>query len=82
MEGNLEGILQTTIAAEVSPTKEPWHELQVAAGRDGQELGQTLHEAQQDGVQDRHGLRAGPYTPETVSSPKTSVTPAARMGSH
>ena len=42
------------LVVEVVPAEQPRHEQQVAARRDRQELGQALHEAEDDGVQDRH----------------------------
>ena len=80
------------LVVEVVPAEQPRHEQQVAARRDRQELRQSLHEAEDDGVQDRHravdapsGVRERPpdaslrrsQAPLIVTSRMTRLTPAA-----
>ncbi len=87
VEGDVERLLDAVVV-EVVPAEQPGHEQQVAARRDRQELGQSLDEAEDDGVEDaarrrrlRQRSRSRRQAPLIVTSRITRLTPAAPIGS-
>ena len=61
VQRHVEGLLDALAAAagEVVPVEQPGDQQEVARGRDGQELGQALHDPEDDGVEDGHRALAG-----------------------
>ena len=55
VQRHVERLLDRRVTGEVVPAEQPRHQQQVPAGGDGQELGEPLHEAEHDGVEDGHG---------------------------
>ncbi len=55
VEGDVERLLQRLVAREVVPPEQPRHQDEVARRRDREVLGEPLGDAQDDGVDDRHG---------------------------
>ena len=56
MQGDVERLLDGRVV-EVVPIEQPGDQQEMTAGRDGQELGEPLHEAENDGVDDGHGTK-------------------------
>ena len=59
VQGDVERLVERRIVDDV-PSQRPGHEDQVAAARDGRELGDPLDDAEDDGLQDGHGARVYP----------------------
>ena len=56
MQGDVERLLDGFVV-EILPAEQPRHEQQMTTGGDRQELGEPLHEAENDGVDDGHGTK-------------------------
>ena len=54
VQGDVERLLDRRVV-EVVPVEQPRHEQEMTARRDRQELGEPLHEAEDDGMEDGHG---------------------------
>ena len=61
VQRHVEGLLQRLVAGEVVPAEQPRHHDEVARRGDREVLGESLGDAQDDGVEDRHVYRwSGP----------------------
>ena len=67
--------LRSAVTGEVTPSEQPGDEDEVPARRDGQELGQTLGDPQDDGVDDRHENDASRDSPSQDSQGKARMLP-------
>lgn len=80
VEGDVEGLVQVDVgrAVELLPAEQPWHQDQVPARGDGQELRQSLGDAQDDGVEDGN-VACGGLGDEGAEHPREVTSAESRQ---